>query len=104
MQIIPINDNPSQVLSVQLNNQDCTVNIYQKSTGLYLDLSVSGTLIIGGVLCQNLNRIVRDAYLGFIGDLMFQDMQGASDPYYSGGLGSRFLLCYLEQSDFWGAE
>ena len=101
MQIIPIADTYSQTLAVQLAGQSCTINLYQKSTGFYCDLYVSGTLIIGGVICQNLNRIVRDTYLGFIGDLMFQDTQGVNDPS-SPGLGTRFLFCYLETSDLNG--
>jgi hypothetical protein len=102
MQIIPIADTYSQTFSVQLAGQNCTLNVYQKSTGLYIDLYVSGSLIIGGVICQNLNRIVRDLYLGFIGDLTFVDTQGANDPS-SPGLGTRYVLMYLETTDLQGA-
>jgi hypothetical protein len=102
MQIIPINDTYSQTITIQLANQACKINLYQKSTGLFCDLYVSNALIIGGVICQNLNRIVRDLYLGFIGDLFFQDTQGGSDPS-SPGLGTRYLFCYLETSDLNGA-
>jgi hypothetical protein len=42
--------------------------------------------------------MVRETYLGFIGDLSFTDTQGTSDPVYT-GLGSRFVLLYLEASD-----
>lgn len=101
MLIIPINDVYSQTLTVQLANQNCTLNLYQKSTGLYCDVLVNNIQIIGGVLCQNLNRIVRDTYLGFIGDLAFQDTQGSNDPS-SPGLGSRYVFCYLELSDLGG--
>lgn len=101
MQIIPIADTFSQTLTAQLANQNCSINLYQKSTGLFCDLSVNDALIIGGVICQNLNRIVRDSYLGFVGDLCFLDTQGASDPS-SPGLGSRYLLCYLTASDMNG--
>jgi hypothetical protein len=98
MQIIPIKDVYSQVFSVSLANQPCQIELYQTSTGLYCDLYVNNALIIGGVICQNLNRIVRDLYLGFVGDLMFNDTQGTSDPS-SPGLGTRYQLCYLETSD-----
>jgi hypothetical protein len=94
MQIIPISDTYSQTVSVQLANQACKINLYVKSTGLFCDLYVSDTLIIGGVICQNLNRIVRDLYLGFVGDLAFLDTEGTSDPS-SPGLGARYLLMYL---------
>jgi hypothetical protein len=87
----------SQQLAVTLNGQNCTINIYTRNSygfsAVYLDLYVSGTLIIGGVICENLNPIVRDAYLGFIGDLYFYDTQGTNDPTYD-GIGTRYLLIY----------
>jgi len=98
MQTIPISDVYSQTLSAQLGGQNCKISIYQKSTGLFCDLYVSDALIIGGVLCLNLVRIVRDAYLGFVGDLFFMDGQGSADPV-SPGLGSRYVLYYLEAGD-----
>ena len=101
MQIVPIVDAYSQVVNVQLGGQSCAISLYQKSTGFYCDLYVGGALIIGGVICQNLNRIVRSLYLGFIGDLCFMDTQGALDPS-SPGLGTRYLLCYLEIADLNG--
>jgi len=98
MLVIPTAAVPSQVLAVTLANQACRINVYQKTTGLYLDLYISDTLILGGVLCENLNRIVRDAYFGFIGDLAFNDTQGTDDPVYT-GLGTRWVLLYLEAAD-----
>lgn len=94
-QIIPLLATPSQTLSVRLGTQACTVHVYQKPTGLYLDLHVSDRLVVGGVACRNGDRIVRSAYLGFVGDLAFADTQGASDPEY-GGLGSRWVLAYVD--------
>lgn len=98
MRIVPLQPVPNQTLTVSLGNQTCQINVYQKSTGLFLDLYVSNVLIIGGVMCQNLNRIVRDLYLGFVGDLCFIDNQGSSDPAYT-GLGAKYSLAYLEASD-----
>jgi hypothetical protein len=93
-QIIPIIDTPNQLINTSLGGQQCTINLYQKSTGLFCDVNVNNVLIISGVICQNLNRIVRDSYLGFIGDLYFFDTQGLSDPA-SPGIGTRYLLKYL---------
>ena len=98
MQIIPIIDTPSQQVKVQLAGQNCYLNIYQNSYGLFIDVYIGGTLIIGGVICQNLNRIVRDIYLGFVGDLAFNDTQGTADPS-SPGLGTRYQLMYLQVAD-----
>lgn len=97
-QTVPLNQTPNQELTIGLNNQVCQIAVYQKSGGLFLDLYVNDGLIIAGVLCQNLNRIVRSLYLGFSGDLAFFDTQGTDDPDYT-GLGSRFLLEYVPPSE-----
>ena len=98
MLIIPIQAVPSQQLQTTVGGQACSLNVYEKSTGLYIDVLMNSSLIIGGVLCLNRNVIVRDAYLGFIGDFAFVDTQGSSDPTYT-SLGSRFLLYYFTSAD-----
>jgi len=98
MKTIPVAAVSSQIVTATLSSQPCRINLYQKSTGLYLDLYVNDVLKIGGVVCLNGVRIVRDAYLGFIGDLGFYDTQGKTDPV-SSGLGSRYVLVYLEAAD-----
>lgn len=65
---------------------------------MFMDVYVGTTLIIAGVQCENLNRIVRDSYLGFQGDFAFRDTQGDTDPYYT-GLGTRYRLLYLTPDD-----
>lgn len=99
MKVIPITAVPSQTLDVVLANQPCRINIYQKALGLFADLYVNDGLIVGGALCLNTVLLVRNAYLGFTGDLAFFDMQGLDDPVYT-GLGSRWWLAYIELSDF----
>lgn len=98
MQIVPIEPLPNQALQVQLAEQPCALNIYQLRDGVFIDVYVGGALIIGGVIGRNLTRIVRSAYLGFVGDFVFADTQGDTDPIFN-GLGSRFLLIYLEEAD-----
>ena len=98
MQLVPLNTLPNQTVAIQLNGQSCTLNVYQKSAGLFMDVLVNDVLIIGGVLCENLNRIVRSAYLGFIGDFAFVDTQGSLDPYYA-SIGTRFYLLYFNAGE-----
>lgn len=99
MLIVPVQAVANQSLQVQLGGQPCTLNLYQTMFGLFMDVYVGATPIILGVICQNLNRIVRDAYLGFIGDFIFIDNDGTgSDPIYT-GLGTAYSLAYLEASD-----
>lgn len=103
MQNIPLQALPSQTVSIQLNSQNCQINVYQTNNfGMFLDLYVAGTAIITGVSCQNLTRIVRDAYLGFSGDLIWYDTSGAgTDPSYT-GVGSQYTLTYLAPADLDG--
>lgn len=91
--LVPLAAVPSQQIGVQLGEQACKIAVYQKTTGLYLDLRVSDNPVVTGVLCLDRNKLVLDAYLGFVGDLAFVDTQGFSDPDYT-GLGSRFVLAW----------
>ena len=97
-QIIPVQPVGNQTLNTQLSNQAVTLNIQQLLSGLYMTVLVNGELIVGPVICQNLNRIVRDLYFGFQGDFVWDDNEGASDPIYT-GLGTRYSLIYLLPSD-----
>jgi hypothetical protein len=98
MQLVPLQSVPSQTLNIALGGQSVTLNIYQKSFGLFVDVLVNNAIVIAGVLCENANRIVRSAYLGFAGDFIFIDTQGSSDPI-STGLGSQYQLAYLSTTD-----
>jgi hypothetical protein len=98
MQEVPTQAIANQSIQVQLADQACTLNVYQLAYGLFMDVYVNGALVVGGVVCQDANRIVRSLYLGFHGDLMWADTQGSDDPVYT-GLGTRFRLIYVEVAD-----
>lgn len=98
MLVIPVSAVPAQQMSINLAGQNCTIKLYQKTTGVFVDLYILGTPIITGVIVLDRVCIVRDAYLGFIGDLVMIDTQGTSDPDYS-GFGARWQFCYVEASD-----
>jgi len=93
IQIVPITSVAAQTFTVQLGGQNCVITLYQKSNGLYFDMTVNNNTCVNTVLCLNLVGLVREAYYGFVGQLAFVDTQGTSDPYYT-GLGSRYLLVY----------
>lgn len=95
MLTIPLSDVPAQSFKVTLGGQACQIDVMQKSTGVYCNLLVNDAPIFQGVACRNLSRMVRSAYLGFTGDLVFFDTHGTDDPTVP-GLGSRFLLQYLD--------
>jgi hypothetical protein len=102
MRVVPIDDVPAQTLVIDLAGQLSQVNVYQKPSGLYLDLYDAGQTppapIVVGVLCEDRNPLVRFSYLGFQGDLAFCDTQGAADPDHT-GLGSRFILGYFTAAE-----
>lgn len=92
---IPLTAVPAQRLSVTLGTQRCSISVYQKTTGLYFDLSVAGTLVVAGMICRNRVNLVRNRYItSFVGDLAIIDTQGNLDPDYT-GLGSRYQLVYV---------
>ncbi|MDV2861859.1 phage baseplate plug family protein [Phytobacter ursingii] len=88
----------SQTVLVTLGGQQCTIRLIQRASFLYMDLSVNDTPIFQGVPCLYGNKLIRYAYLGFKGDLVFIDSQGDSDPSYD-GLGGRFILYYIEENE-----
>ena len=98
MKIIPLQAVPSQSLSVLLSGQNCQINVYQKSTGLFIDLFLNNVPMVRTVICRDRVRLVREVYHGFVGDLSFVDTQGLADPV-STGLGAKFVLVYLEAVD-----
>ena len=98
MLAVPLQAVPSQTVYATLNGQATQVNVYTTAFGLFADVLVAGAQVIGGVLCQNLNPIVRDAYLGFSGDLVFLDTVGYTDPVYP-VLADRYTLVYLYPQD-----
>ena len=98
---IPIGDTPSQILTTTINGQACRLRIFTRQSKLYIDLYVSDKLIVAGALCMCGVKVVRNAYLGFVGDLLFVDTQGSSDPS-SPGLGTRYQLTYATPAEVVG--
>lgn len=105
MQVIPLQAVPNQEVNVLLSNQPCKIEVVQRRTGMFLNLYVNNVLILGGVACLDRNRIVRDAYFDFVGDLSFFDTHATAPNYTDGAepvyseLGDRFLFVYLDPAD-----
>jgi hypothetical protein len=95
---IPVAAVPSQQFSVVVAGQQCQFSIYQKSTGLYFDLTVNRKSVANTRRIRDGVLMVRHAYLGVVGDFMMMDLRGTSDPEYS-GLGTRYALVYVEVTD-----
>lgn len=95
MLIIPLVPGKNQTLKVVLTGQLCQINLYENSTGVYIDLYVNAVLIRSSVLCLNLVEMISEEYLGFVGRLRFNDTLGLSDPTIN-LVGTRYQLQYLE--------
>lgn len=98
MLVVPIQPLPNQNFQATLGGQQVNMTVFQTDYGLFANVTSDNVSIVNGAICEDDNRLVRDAYLGFIGDLMFVDTQGNDDPVYF-GLGSRWQLVYLEAVD-----
>ncbi|MDE2434742.1 MAG: hypothetical protein KGM49_00645 [Sphingomonadales bacterium] len=90
---IPLIARPSQTVTVQLGTLNSRIKVYQKRTGLYLDLHVNNRAVVLGVLCRDRVYLLRGIDPTFQGDLCFVDTQGLDDPVYS-GLADRFQLLW----------
>jgi len=87
-----------QILNVTLAGQVCRLRIVQRTTGLFMDVSLNGRWIVQGVICLNCVKLVRYKHLGFLGELFFTDTVGDSDPIFD-ELGTRFKLFYATQQE-----
>lgn len=92
---IPISAVAYQQINVPLSGETVTLTIRQRTNGVYMDIALNGTRILAGVVCLDRTWLVRDAYFGMPGDICFFDIQGTSDPDYT-GFGSRYILVYEE--------
>ena len=103
MQTVQLQPLPSQLVTVTLADQPCTISVRQTAQGLFLSLLVNGAPIITDVVCLNAVAIVRSPYLGFVGDLAFVDTHGSMPPFWT-GLGSRWFLGYFAPSELGGVK
>ncbi len=99
MQNIPLQAVPSQTVKTILANQTCQIFVYLRKNNLYVDVNVGGVEIVSGIIALNAVPIVCRNYAGFVGNLVFIDSQGNTDPTYD-ALGSRYCLIYLTDDEY----
>ena len=99
MQKIPVEAIPNQTFNITLNDQNCTIHLYQRGDYLYMDLTVNGEAIRQGMICLVDISLLQYTVQGFSGYLFFSDMRGAGGvPVYT-ELGSRYILFYATEED-----
>lgn len=93
---IPLRQVPSQTFLISLDEQDCTISLYQRGDRLYLDLAVNGEIVRQGAICLPAINIGGEPY-PFSGFLFFADGLSEPDkqwpPQYT-DLGTRYKLYY----------
>ena len=98
---IPLEPYQNQSLMVTLDDQDCTLALYQRNSRLYLDLSVDSVPVRQGAVCLPQVGIVGDVR-GFAGELYMADQRTQPDkqqPPQWEGLGTRWKLYYLSPEE-----
>jgi hypothetical protein len=97
---IPLKQYNDQICNITLNNQSCTIRVFQRSSRLYVDLYVSDNVIILGSKGVLDNGLTRSAPLVwqpsiFVGQLYFYTPQYTPlDDYLK--LGKSIFLWYNE--------
>ncbi|MFT8808868.1 hypothetical protein [Gluconobacter sp.] len=91
---VPLSAPASQSLNSVLNQQLVLPDVYQHSTGLFMEVWQNSTRVVADAICQNLNPVIHADYLGLGGDFVFVDKQGSTDPAYD-GLGGRYVLTFV---------
>lgn len=90
---IPLQPIPSQFVKVVLGGQNFQILLQQKEQGLFVDVNVNGVDIVTSVIARDNDDILCRKYTGVTGALKFLDLQGSTDPFYT-GLNSRYVLIY----------
>lgn len=90
---IPLQAVPSQFTKVVLGNQNFQILLQQKEQGLFVDVNVDGADIVTSVIARDNDDILCRKYTGVVGSIKFYDLQGSTDPHYT-GLNSRYVLMY----------
>ena len=98
---ISLNNVPNQQFNIVLDEQDCTIHLYQRKTRLYMDLFLDGVALRYGAVCLPHIDIVDQPY-PFKGVLMFVDSLSEPakqmPPQYA-DLGTRYQLFYLTDEE-----
>lgn len=88
---IPLSPIPNQTISTIVNQQQITVNLYQRSTGLFCDVYLGATLIIGGMKCNNAEYL-NQYPTAFVGYLFFYTVSGNDPTYDTFGTDAHFFF------------
>lgn len=94
---------PNQRFMATLNEQDCTIQLYQRGHRMFLDLALDGEMLRQGALCLPCLNVVGNCK-PFVGAIYCIDDNTDDDsrqepPEYH-GLGDRFRFFYLAPGEY----
>lgn len=94
---VPLTSIPNQEVSIELNEQDCTIQIRQLGKYTYLTLWHGSTLITENAICMPGVAILQGYIQNFEGNFVLVDSSDPNNQQLSDyrELGSRFLLLYV---------
>lgn len=90
---IPLPASANQTFSCRLDGKNAQISLTTTQHGLFADVLYDGVPVALGRLCLDRVDINPNRYLGMPQFLGFADLQGTSDPVYT-GFGTRYLLVY----------
>jgi len=94
-QIIPLPVQANCALSAVLDGLDAQIVLTTTDYGLFADVVYNGIPVSSGRLCLDRVDINPNRYNGMPQALFFADLQGTTDPVWS-GFNTRYALCYGE--------
>ena len=98
---VPLIATPNQELAIELEEQDCTIQVRQLGNYTYLTLWVDSTLIVENAICMPGVAILQGYIQSFKGNLVLVDSSDPNNQQLSDyrELGSRFILLYLTEAE-----
>lgn len=98
---VPLIATPNQELAIELEEQDCTIQVRQLGNYTYLTLWVDSELIIENAICMPGVAVLQGYIQGFNGNFVLVDKSDPNNQQLSDytELGSRFLLLYLTEAE-----
>lgn len=95
MKRVPLQAVASQTLAVTLAGQACEIALRTNGGNMYFDLTAGGVSIVRSRIVRNKQLLLLDArYQPFLGDFLFNDTQGDTQPNFA-GLDTRYVLYYV---------
>lgn len=102
MLAVPLINQPNQELNIVLNDQNCTIQVRQLGSYVYLTLWLDDTLIRESAICMIGQFIIQGVKTAFNGNFVFVDSTSPanhqSQPDYK-EFSNRFKLLYLTDEE-----